>query len=256
MHVGLGFVGLALFWLIIAVPKGGKWHVRFGKAFAVVTWVVGGSALFSSAWALVHLESFAPHIQHASDSMWQREVYQFIFAILLYLSAATIPGAVFGIQVMRKRDRHDELRQTSLPIWLSITMLSALGLLAFGLWRLFTQLAIEAGMPREAYLVPAVVGGFGIITVWREWRYVFGPSPGNRNWLRRHVWHMCGTGVAFHTAFIVFGANRLFGFQLPGAWQLIPWIAPPVIGMTLTGRYLRRLKTGSGSPSTENRLNS
>ena len=243
VHVSLGFVGLALFWLIIAVPKGGAWHVRLGKIFAVVTWIVGGSALVSSIWALVHLDSFAPHTQSAPDSQWQREVYQFIFAILLYLSAATISGAVFGIQVMRKRDRHDELRQTSLPIWLSITMSCAMGLCAFGLWRLGTPQTTTTGMPKAAYLIPAVVGVFGIVTAWREWRYVCGPFPGHLAWLDRHVWHMCGTGVAFHTAFIVFGANRLFGFQLPGAWQLIPWVAPPIIGMSLTRRYLFKLKS-------------
>ena len=243
IHIVLGFVGLALFWLIIVVPKGEKCHVRFGKMFAVVTWIVGGSALVSSVWALVHLDSFAPHTQHATDAAWQRDVYQFIFAILLYLSAATISGAVFGIQAIRKRDRHDELRQTSLPIWLSITMLCATGLCVFGLCRLATRQTATFGMPQAAYLIPALVGGFGIVTVLREWRYVFGPPPGHRAWLDRHVWHMCGTGVAFHTAFIVFGANRMFGFQLPGAWQLIPWIAPPAIGMTLTRRYLRKLKT-------------
>ncbi len=241
IHVCLGFVGLALFWLIIAVPKGGMWHVRFGKVFAIVTWIIGGSALISSVWALVHLDSFAPHIQHAPDSEWQREIYQFIFAILLYLSAATISGAVFGIQVVRKRDRHDELRQTSLPIWLTITMCCAMGLCTFGLWRLCTQQTATTGMPRAAFLIPALVGLFGIVTAWRELRYVYGPFPGHRARLDRHIWHMCGTGVAFHTAFIVFGANRLFGFQLPGAWQLIPWIAPPVIGMALTAQYLRRL---------------
>ena len=216
-----------------------------------MTWVVGGSALFSSTWALVHLDSFAPHIQRASDSAWQREVYQFIFAILLYLSAATISGAVFGVQVMRKRDRHDELRYTSLPIWLLITMICAVGLLTFGLWRLGTQQNRTSGMPLAAYLIPTVVGGFGVVTVLREWRYVVGPAPGDGAWLDRHVWHMCGTGVAFHTAFIVFGANRLFGFQLPGAWQLIPWVAPPIIGMSLTRRYLFILRTrtaASGLP--------
>ncbi len=245
VHVGLGFVGLILFWLIIAVPKGGKSHIRLGKAFANVTWIIGGSALISSVWALVHLDSFAPHIQHASDSVWQRDVYQLIFAILLYLSVATISGAVFGVQVMRKRDRHGELRHTSLPIWLSITMICAAGLLTFGLWRFSTGQTTTTGMPQAAYLIPIFVGLFGLATTLREWRYVIGASPDPRAWLDRHVWHMCGTGVAFHTAFIVFGANRLFGFQLPGAWQLIPWVAPPIIGMSLTRRYLVKLNEKS-----------
>jgi hypothetical protein len=244
-HIGLGFVGLGLFWLILAIPKGSRWHVCCGKVFAGVTWIVGGSALFSSLWALVHVDSFAPELQHHTDVEQVREIYHFIFAILLYLSAATLSGAVFGVQVMRRRDRHDDLRLTCLPFWLSITASCAFVLMTFGVWHLVNTKASTGGMVREAYLIPVVVGCFGLGTVRQEWRYVFGPSQGNRAWLYRHVWHMCGTGVAFHTAFLVFGANRMFGFRLPGAWALIPWILPPVIGMSLTAEYIRQLKRKS-----------
>lgn len=241
-HIGLGFVGLALFWLIIALPKGSRTHVLCGKIFAAVTWCVGGSALFSSLWALVHVDSFAAIPQDSAEGDRLREILHFLFAILLYLSAATISGAVFGVQVMRTRGRHDDLRRTSLPIWLSVTAMSALGLITFGICHLTGLQTLRGSMPLVAYWIPVLVGSFGLQSVWQEWRYVFGTPPGPREWLYRHVRQMCGTGIAFHTAFLVFGANRMFGFRLPGAWALLPWILPPVLGMSLTARYIRQLK--------------
>ena len=241
VHIGLGFAGLATFWLIIALPKGSKTHVRCGKFFATITWIVGGSAMISSLWAIVHLDSFASHPDPTNNPARHQAIYQFIFSILLYLSAATVSGAVFGIQVVRKRNIHAELKSTSLPIWLSITAMTALYLVVFGVRHLATQGSSTGGMPRVAYFVPVVVGCLGIGSIMHEWRYVFGPVPRPRIWLRQHIWQMCGTGVAFHTAFLVFGANRLFNYSLPGAWALLPWIAPPVIGMSLTARYIWRL---------------
>lgn len=246
-HIGLGFVGLALFWLIIALPKGSRTHILCGKIFAVVTWCVGGSALFSSLWALVHVDSFAAIPQDSPDGDRLREIFHFLFAILLYLSAATISGAVLGVQVMRTRGRHEDLRRTSLPIWLFVTALSAIGLIAFGIWHLAGMQTMSGSMPFVAYWIPVLVGSFGIKGVWQEWRYVFRTSPGPRDWLYQHIWHMCGTGVAFHTAFLVFGANRMFGFRLPGAWALVPWSVPPVVGMWLTARYIRRLRSADSS---------
>lgn len=249
-HIGLGFVGLALFWLIIALPKGSKTHVVCGKIFAVITWCVGGSALFSSLWAVVDVDSFAAIPPNSADGDRLREILRFLFAILLYLSAATISGAVFGVQVMRTRGRHEDLRRTSLPFWLSVTALSAFGLVVYGVWHLIEKGKLSGSIPLPAYWIPIIVGTFGVWGVRQEWRYVFGTKPAPREWLYRHVWHMCGTGVAFHTAFLVFGANRMFGFRLPGAWALLPWVLPPAIGLSLTARYIRHLKREGLSPNS------
>lgn len=253
VHIGVGSVGLALFWVIVALPKGSRWHVRCGKVFANVTWIIGGSAVISCVWALVDIDSFAA-LPRTVEGVGLRAIYRFIFAILLYLAAGTLSGAVFGIQVMRKRARHQELRRTTLPAWLMFNALCAAGLIAFGLWHLVMPTTTIHGMPGEAYWIPVFVGIFGAVTVVQEWRYVSGPPPAPREWLYRHVWHMCGTGVAFHTAFLVFGANRLLGFSLPGAWAMLPWIAPPVVGMLLTGLYIRRLRGAAAAlrmPSTK-----
>lgn len=243
IHISLGFAGLGLFWLIVALPKGSALHVKCGRSFAAITWLVGGTAMLSSLWALTHLDSFAPMVRQ-SEQPWVREMYYLIFAILLYLSVATVSGAVFGVQVMRTRQRHEDLRQTVLPIWLFITGLCAAGLIVFGMGRLMIN-ACDGSLSQAAYSIPIFVGLFGTAAAWNEWRYVFGPPPPEGAWLYQHVWQMCGTGIAFHTAFFVFGANRMFGFQLPGAWALAPWVAPPVIGLSLTSLYIRSLRAAA-----------
>lgn len=241
LHIVGGSVGLALFWVILALPKGSRTHVRCGKAFAVIVWIVGGSAVVSCVWALADPDSFGRIGQDAANGAALREIYRFIFAILLYLALGTMTGALFGTRMVRERASHERLRRTALPIWITLTGVCAAGLAAFGAWMLATKNS-TGGMPWAAYFVPISVGGIGVAIVWRQWRYVFGPAPGRSEWLFQHVGNLCGTGVAFHTAFLVFGANRVFSYQLPGAWALLPWMGPPVVGMTLIALYVRRLR--------------
>jgi hypothetical protein len=54
---------------------------------------------------------------------------------------------------------------------------------------------------------------------------------------------MIGGGIAFHTAFLVLGAGRLFGLQLTGANAAVLWILPTLIGLPASAiwvRYYRR----------------
>ena len=48
----------------------------------------------------------------------------------------------------------------------------------------------------------------------------------------KHMEEMVGSGIAFHTAFLVFGARRLFGSALiQGTWSFLPWILPIALGL-------------------------
>ena len=42
---------------------------------------------------------------------------------------------------------------------------------------------------------------------------------------------MLGGGIAFHTAFLVLGAGRLFGISLDGAWAAVTWLLPTIVGV-------------------------
>ena len=63
-------------------------------------------------------------------------------------------------------------------------------------------------------------------------------------WFYEHLGAMIGAGIAFHTAFFVFGSTRLFDIGLTGWVAAIPWLTPSAIGipasLLLTSHYRRK----------------
>ncbi len=164
---------------------------------------------------------------------------------------------MLGVELIRQRDVAAARRRPLVVFWQLFTVAASLGLIALGVDGLLTEAtsvqgtsAAGDGLPWAAYWVPVAVGAFGAGAALRELtgvvhRSVFHRGGDPREWLFKHVQQLCGTGVAFHTAFIVFGASRLFGFQWSGPWALVPWVAPPVIGTVLIAWYVRRLRRSS-----------
>ena len=79
--------------------------------------------------------------------------------------------------------------------------------------------------------------GFGML------QYVRNPPTSARAWMYEHLGAMLGSGIAFHTAFAVFGMNRLFEINLGGWFAIVPWILPAAIGIpaiTIWTRHYRR----------------
>ena len=87
-------------------------------------------------------------------------------------------------------------------------------------------------------LSPIGIGnGLGILAV------LDGRRAGPGQWKLEHLNALLGCGIAFHTAFAVFGMSRFLPVQLPGAWQVLPWILPAAIGIPASiiwTRYYRR----------------
>ncbi|MGH7545835.1 MAG: hypothetical protein ACREKI_06600 [Gemmatimonadota bacterium] len=79
-------------------------------------------------------------------------------------------------------------------------------------------------------------------------RYGASPPAFPRAWFYEHMGAMIGAGVAFHTAFAVFGSNRLFGIQASGAWGILPWILPAAVGITGEALLVRRYRKRYGDP--------
>ena len=67
--------------------------------------------------------------------------------------------------------------------------------------------------------------GFGILKAIR------GKRPEKKAWFYEHMGAMIGTGIAFHTAFAVFGMSRIFDLGFTGLISIIPWILPAAIGI-------------------------
>jgi hypothetical protein len=69
------------------------------------------------------------------------------------------------------------------------------------------------------------------------------PYPSPMAWWYEHMGSMLGGGVAFHTAFLVLGAGRLSGISINGAWAMVPWLLPTIVGVPASEiwtRYYRR----------------
>ncbi|WP_419942047.1 hypothetical protein [Candidatus Palauibacter sp.] len=69
------------------------------------------------------------------------------------------------------------------------------------------------------------------------------PGSERMGWFYSHMGSMLGGGIAFHTAFAVFGAPRLWAYEIAGPLAVVPWILPTVIGIpaiVIWTRYYRR----------------
>ena len=62
-------------------------------------------------------------------------------------------------------------------------------------------------------------------------------------WFYSHLGSMLGGGIAFHTAFLVFGLGRFVSLDIPGVLAVLPWLLPTLIGIpaiVLWTRHYRR----------------
>ena len=50
-------------------------------------------------------------------------------------------------------------------------------------------------------------------------------------WQREHLTSMLTAGIVLHAALFVFGTSRFLGWQIAGAFQLVPLMVPAVIGL-------------------------
>ena len=57
------------------------------------------------------------------------------------------------------------------------------------------------------------------------------PRTEHMGWFYSHMGSMLGGGIAFHTAFAVFGAQRIWDYSLAGAWGVLPSILPTLVGI-------------------------
>lgn len=57
------------------------------------------------------------------------------------------------------------------------------------------------------------------------------PGAQHMGWFYSHPGSMLGAGIALHTAFIVFGAQRLWAYEMSGPLAMVPWILPTAAGI-------------------------
>jgi len=248
-HIIVGFAGLVLFWVPVFAKKGGRLHVACGRLFAWCAYIVGATSVVSSAWAVAHPVSFLsdPLSRGVSERAvpYMTEQARFFFSILGFLGLAVLVGTYFGVRVVRTRRDHSELRRGILIPGELLLALWCVGMTAFGVYSLVLCATGRHLLPAGAaprFLIPILLGLWGLNGVASELKYILRPRPTPMAWWYQHMGAMLGAGIAFHTAFLVFGSARLFGLQLSGPWQVVPWLLPSAIGIPATVLWVRYYK--------------
>lgn len=235
LHIALGAVVLLLYWLPVIARKGSKLHINAGKVFYYLMLIVSSSGIVLSLLGLydpVGIYTAGKHMtteQIQRMLIWRIPVSQF----LLLLSLLTWVTVRHAIGVLRAKSDRRMLRR-----W----FYQGPVLLLFPTALYVAYQGITVGMP--LLVIFAVVS---FITASTISFYVYKAEIQPRAWIIEHFSAMVGSGIAVYTAFFAAGGRRMLAEILPGQWQLVSWLAAPVIGVTtmivLTGYYKRRYKT-------------
>ena len=212
-HVATGFAGLAAFWIPLFARKGGRAHVQAGRVFTYCAYVVTLSAVTVSAGRIV---SYQVQGIALAD---RPELYAFAL-FLGYLGVVTFATVRHAIRVVATRRSPETLRTPfhEALAWASMAGSAAVIGFALGVW---------------SGVSPVLLGlsPIGLFTGRGMLRLMRNPGGQRMGWFYSHLGSMLGGGIAFHTAFIVFGAQQLWAYELAGALAVVPWILPTVIGI-------------------------
>ncbi len=228
VHVVAGAIGLVAFWLPVFSKKGARNHVRFGKVFVRSAYVVLSAAAFALLLRVIDLNLRSVSIAEAPQT------YAFI-VFLGYLTFVTYVIVRHGMAVLRHKGMPQSLRtpvNTGLA-WGAIA--SSAAILAYAL-------VLE---PPSAIILFAL-SPIGVLTGLGNLRYMKGTTTSHRAWWYEHLGAMLGAGVAFHTAFFVFGVTRLFDIGLTGWVAVLPWVAPVAIGLPAIEIWTRHYRRKFG----------
>lgn len=228
VHVATGFAGLAAFWVPVFARKGGRAHKQAGKVYAYCAYVVTLSAVTASAGRVV---SYRLDGIGVAD---QPELYGFAW-LLAYLGVVTFAQVRQAIRVVATR-RSPEMLRT--PFHEALAWASMAGSVA----------VVAAALAAWSPVSPILLGlsPIGLFTGWRMLRMVRRPSAERMGWLYSHLGSMLGGGIAFHTAFLVFGAQRFWDLGLEGPLAIVPWLLPTMVGVPAIVVWTRRYRRKFG----------
>ena len=232
-HVGTGFVGLVAFWIPLFARKGGRVHVQAGRVYAYCAYVVTLSAVTAAAGRIAALLAQGLGPADRPDT-WG-------FALFLgYLGVATFATVRHAIRVVETRKSPDRLRT---PVHEALAWSSIAGSVAV--------IAFALAVRSDASPILLGLSPVGLFTGSGMLRLMRRPGARRMGWFYSHLGSMLGGGIAFHTAFAVFGAQRLWAYDLAGPLAVVPWLLPTALGIPAiilwTGYYRRKFEPAGRS---------
>ena len=220
-HVAAGFAGLAAFWVPVFTRKGGRLHVRAGRVYTWCVYVVTGSAVAVSAGriAVYQAQGLSP-----AD---RPEPYGFAL-FLGYLGVVTLAAVRHAVRVVETRKSPATLRT---PFHAALAWASLAGSIA----------VIAFATAAWSDVSPILLGlsPIGLFTGPAMLRLMRRPGAQRMGWFYGHLGFMLGGGIAFHTAFAVFGSQRFWAYDAAGPLAVMPWILPTVVGVPAIVAWIR-----------------
>lgn len=227
-HISVGFTGLVAFWIPAFARKGGRTHVRVGRVFEWAAYIVAGSAVFNSLGRLLFALLSGARLENNRGAFG-------LLVFLAYLGIFTFAAVRHAVRSVRLKNDFASLRT---PFHFALAVSCVVGSAVVILYALLVWSSVSVVL---LALSPIGVGQ-GIAMI----RQMTRPPTARMAWYYAHMGNMIGAGIAFHTAFAVFGSNRFITLDLPGLWQVVPWILPATIGVPanwiLETRYRKRFR--------------
>lgn len=227
VHVVAGFLGLAAFWIPVFTRKGGPAHRLAGKVFKFSAYFVL-SAAFLTILLRMGTALAAGEGPDVRPNLWGTLVF------LGYLTVVTFIVLRHGVTVLA----HKDLVSMNTPVnrvLAYVCMAASVGLVGY-------TLVMKPGGALVFYALSPIgfLSGLSIL------KAISGRVSGKRGWFYEHLGAMLGAGIAFHTAFAVFGVNRLFSLGLEGWLAALPWVLPAAIGIPATSIWTRKYRRQFG----------
>lgn len=234
VHVAFGFIGLVAFWFPVLSRKGGPVHTKAGKVFMYSAYIVGGTAIAIALMRLVSPFGIRPDDRPSDPAaVGEALLTSRMFAVFLaYLGVITVASVHHGIGAMRARGNTAQLN-TPLHTALNVSaVVSSAVVLALGI--IFGQVLLLALSP------------LGVFVGWGGLRYAGRPRPTRMAHWYEHMGGMFGGGIAFHTAFAVFGIQRFIDYQAEGIVGILPWVLPGIVGAVGSAIWQRHYRRRFG----------
>lgn len=207
LHVAAGFTSIIVFWIPIFLKKGSKLHIKIGKLYMALMWVVVLSAAILSIKNVI--------------------IGSYIMAIFLgFLTLITANPLWYGIAILKNKKEISPSYQRKHMIFHGLIFIAGILLFSYGVYL----------KGQNAGVLMLIFGVLGMLTGKDVYEMYKAPNS-KSNWIEVHIEGMLTSGIAAYTAFAVFGGRTFFGEWFTGYLSVIPWVAPTVIGVILIKYY-------------------
>lgn len=215
-HVTGGFIGLGLFWIPLLSKKGSPLHKKLGKIWIWLARVVLGTAF-------IGILMYVPGLLAEGKTPFSHPNSYAFLIFLGYLSLVTAVITIYAVEVLKYKTDATQLANPFMKFMAYLNIILSIIIVVYAL-----------GYNPDAKIILLALSPVGVSTGWGMLNYMAGKQTSKRAWLYEHLGSIIGAGIAFHTAFAVFGMTRIFEIGLTGGMAVLPWILPTVIGIPAT----------------------